>query len=268
MEKLRAAIDKARQTRSDHVPARAPRPEPAPAAPSNLARWEALAPLEIEERQLVRHRVVTRLANAAATPFDILRTKTLLQMRQNGWKRLAITSPMPRSGKTTIACNLALGLGRQGDLQSILLDLDLRDPSAHKFFKTRPPHGISEVLTGAVPFDKQALRYGSNVAISMAQKAEADPTQILLSEEATAAIDKIQADFEPDIMIFDLPSVLVNDDTRAFLKNADCALIVARAERTQYDQFEACQAEVAQHTNIIGTVLNAYRHDKRSTGKA
>ncbi|MFZ5965227.1 CpsD/CapB family tyrosine-protein kinase [Thalassococcus sp. BH17M4-6] len=269
MEKLQAALDKARKSRTEHsaLPGRRhdTREVKADVPDTVLARWQALTPFEVQEKHLVQHRIVTRLAGKAATPFDILRTKTLLQMRQNGWKRLAITSPMPNSGKTTTACNLALGLGRQRDLRSILLDLDLRDPSAQSFFETTPPHGIGEVLTGAVPFEKQALRYGDNVAVSMAQKAETDPTRILLSEDATAAIDEIEATYEPDVMIFDLPSVLVNDDTRAFLKNADCALIVARADTTQYEQFQTCRREIEQQTNLLGVVLNAYRHDKRSS---
>lgn len=269
MEKLRAALDKARQSRNNRLTEALERTAPVveEAAPTSVARcWEALAPLNIQDKHLIKQRVVTRLAGKAATPFDILRTKTLLQMRQNGWKRLAITSPMPNSGKTTTACNLALGLGRQSDLRSILFDLDLRDPSAHEFFKVTPAHSVGKVLTGEVPFEQQALRYGKNVAVAMAQKPEADPTRILLSEEATTALDTIQADYDPDIMIFDLPSVLVNDDTRAFLKNADCALIVVRADKTQYDHFEVCRSEISQHTNVIGVVLNAYRHDKRSSG--
>jgi Mrp family chromosome partitioning ATPase len=170
---------------------------------------------------------------------------------------------MPQSGKTTTACNLALGLGRQSDLRSILFDLDLREPSAHDFFETQPPHTIGKMLTGDVTFDRQALRYGENVAVSMAQMAETDPTRILLSEETVTALDAVQEAYEPDVMIFDLPSVLVNDDTRAFLKNADCALIVARANTTQYEQFETCRREIAEHTNVLGVVLNAYRYHKR-----
>src|SRR6056297_3661580 len=185
MEKLQAALEKARGARTERIEApvtkRRAMKGPAKMPATHLARWQALAPLEVREDHLVQHRVVTRSAGAAATPFDILRTKALLQMRQNGWKRLAITSPMPSSGKTTLACNLALGLGRQSDLRSMLFDLDLRDPSVHKFFKTRPPYGISEMLTGAVPFEEQALRYGDNVAVSMAQRAESDPTRILLA---------------------------------------------------------------------------------------
>jgi len=268
MEKLRAALDKARQSREERLAVTGGKTTPTAKEPqepsSSDALWEALAPLNLKDEHLIQRRVVTRLAGKEATPFDILRTKILLQMRKNGWKRLAITSPMPQSGKTTTACNLALGLGRQSDLRSILFDLDLRDPSAHEFFKTQPPCSISDVLTGKAAFKDQALRYGDNVAISMALEADTDPTRILLSEEANLALNEIEAAYQPDIMIFDLPSVLVNDDTRAFLKNADCALIVARADRTQYDQFEACRSEIADLTNVIGVVLNAYRHDKRS----
>lgn len=272
MEKLRAALDNARKARAERIGPLAGRSDAVLRQPKVAdtcsARWDALAPLVVQDKHLIQHRVVTRLAGGAATPFDILRTKTLLQMRQNGWKRLAITSPMPSSGKTTTACNLALGLGRQTDLRSILFDLDLRDPSAHAFFETMPPHSIGEVLTGAVPFERQALRYGDNVAVSMAQRAESDPTRILLSEETVTTLDEIEAAYEPDLMIFDLPSVLVNDDTRAFLKNAHCALIVVRADTTQYEQFEKCKREVAQLTNVLGVVLNAYRHDKRSSRRA
>jgi protein-tyrosine kinase len=266
MEKLQAALDKARLSRNERIADRGTEPVVPKTReatnPKLSARWHALTPFEVQDKLLAQHRVVTRSARKAATPFDILRTKALLQMRQNGWKRLAITSPMPESGKTTMACNIALGLGRQRDLRSILFDLDLRDPSLRNFFETQPPHGISEMLTGSVSFEEQALRYGDNVAVSMAQRAESDPTRILLAEETAEKLDEIQAAYEPDLMLFDLPSVLVNDDTRAFLKNADCALIVVRADTTSYSQFETCKREVAEHTNLLGVVLNAYRHDK------
>lgn len=268
MEKLQAALKKARKTRSMRVPtseADGVAPEAIGEAADGLDdRWQALVPFDVRDKKLVERRVVTRSAGKPATPFDILRTKALLQMRQNGWTRLAITSPMPRSGKTTLSCNLALGLGRQRDLRSILFDFDLRDPSMQDFFNMQPPYGISEMLSGSVPFNDQALRFGDNVAVSMAQRAEPDPTRILLAEETAEKLNEIQGLYEPDVMIFDLPSVLVNDDSRAFLNNADCALIVVRADETHYSQFESCQREVAEHTNVLGIVLNAYRHDKRA----
>lgn len=260
MEKLQAALEKARKARGT-VPATVHKRPPARKTrddPPQNALWEALTPFEVSDSHLHEQRVVTRQAGPNAAPFDILRTKVLLQMRQNGWKRLAITSPMPSSGKTTTACNLALGLGRQKDLRAILMDLDLRDPSIHAFFETEPAHGIGDLLSGRASFGEQALRIGDNIACSMARKSERDPTQLLLAEETVEVIDRIEATYQPDIMIFDLPSLLVNDDTRAFLKNVDCALIVARANTTRYSQFDNCEREISEQTNVLGTVLNAY----------
>lgn len=277
MEKLQAALEKARMNRGAERPGEAPRTIPAPrrsgpavpAAPPTVdALWQALAPLDLDLAHLDEARIVTREASAKAAPFDILRTKVLLQMRQNGWKRLAIISPMPRSGKTTTACNLALGLGRQRDIRSILFDLDLRDPSVHHVLRHTPAHGIGEVLTGAIPFARQALRIGENVAVSMARGPEPDPARLLLAEGTAEMLDRIEAEFQPDLMIFDLPSVLVNDDTRAFLTNADCALLVVRADATHYSQFDAAEREVAEQTNVLGVVLNAYRYDEAHKASA
>ncbi|ARE42514.1 Exopolysaccharide biosynthesis domain protein (plasmid) [Rhodovulum sp. P5] len=268
MEKLQAALEKARQTRAEHVrSAPTERVLPADHPPTSIPElWAALPSFEVDEKHLVQNLVFTRQAGTQAAPFDILRTKVLLQMRQNGWKRLAVTSPMPRAGKTTIACNLALSLGRQQDMCSMLFDLDLRDPSVHQFFQTRPRHSIGEVLKGDTLFADQAQCYRGNVAVSMANRSEPDPSQLLLAEETATVLDQIEAVYKPDVMIFDLPSVLVNDDTRAFVKNVDCALIVARSDDTRYAQFDTCERELGEQTNVLGTVLNAYRHGEKDAG--
>lgn len=270
MEKLQAALETARKSRTGDTPSpgglRAGRAQPGRADGESLdALWRGLVPFELDGASLERNRIVTRDATRAGAPFDILRTKVLLQMRQNGWKRLAITSPMPRSGKTTTACNLALALGRQHDVRTLVFDLDLRDPSIHQFLQARPEAGIGAVLTGAAAFEDQAMRYGDNVAFSMATGPEPDPSRLLLAEETAQVLDRIEARYKPDVTIFDLPSVLVNDDTRAFLKNADCALIVARANATRYAHFDTCEREITEHTNVLGVVLNAYRQ-ARSDG--
>lgn len=271
MEKLQAALDKARKTRTGPAQNASAatvggivrnQAAPADALDGCAARWQALNGISVNPYDLNTHRVVTHAASEAATPFDILRTKVLLQMRENGWKRLAITSPMPQSGKTTTACNLALGLGRQRDLRTMLFDLDLRDPSVHNLLETTPQQGIRSLLAGQVDFAQQGLRIGDNVAVSMSRGPVADPTRVLLDENTAKVLDRIEADYAPDLMIFDLPSVLVNDDARAFLKNVDCALIVTRADTTYYSQFDTCEREISEQTNVLGVVLNAYRHGR------
>ena len=260
MEKLQAALEKARTRRETGAQTVTPRAAAAgkPTASRVEQLWANLTEIEPSGDTLHDHHVVSRQASQKATPFDILRTKILLQMRQNGWKSLAITSPMPKSGKTTMACNLALGLGRQGGLRTILFDLDLRDPSVGDFLGHTPQAHIADMLAGKISFAEQAVRVGETVAVSMAGRCEPDPTRVLLAEQTVQTLEAIQSSYDPDIMIFDTPSILVGDNTRAFLKNVDCALIVARANNTKYGDFDACEREIAEYTNVLGVVLNAF----------
>lgn len=269
MEKLQKALDKARRERqgvssppAKDADAAAPRSAGTGSAPKAVFPpvWDRLQKMELDNSLLVSHRVLTMNANPEANPLDVLRTKVWLLMRENGWTRLAITSPDKACGKTMIACNMAIGFSRQQEVRSMLLDLDMRRPSVAAMLGQSPAHDINEVLTGAVAPEDQMLRLRHNVAFSMASKPVEDSTQLLLSRQAAEAFDTIQTRFEPDLMIYDLPPMLVTDDARAILKNVDCALIVARAENTRMARLDVCEREVSEHTNVLGVVLNNCRH--------
>lgn len=268
MEKLQAAIEIARKKReaergeniaispalAPDDPALAPRPRDADAL------WQALPQTELNRSALVRSRILSQNASQESTPFDVLRTKILYQMRQNGWRRLAITSPLSKCGKTTTAVNLALALGRQPELRSILFDFDLRRPSvAQKLDLPRAP-SIAPLLRGERSFVDHGQRIGPNLALVLSGEAEADPTRLLMADTTRDILGRIQEDYEPDVMIFDLPSILIGDDARAFLQHVDCALILARADQTRYGDFDSCEREVGEYTNVLGVVLNGYRH--------
>lgn len=85
-----------------------------------------------------------------------------------------------------------------------------------------------------------------------------------MADSTRDALARVQSTYDPDIMIFDLPSILIGDDARAFLQHVDCALILARADETRYGDFDSCEREVGEYTNVLGVVLNGYR---RSDGK-
>ena len=238
-----------------------------PASASALeALWGALKPYDPDLKALIRNRVVTYDASAAATPFDVLRTKVILQMRKSGWRRLAITSPTAACGKTTMACNLALGLSRQPDLRAILVEFDLRRPAMAELLSTEPDRDVTSMLTGEVGFEEQAMRVRDNVAVSMARRPSTDPTKYMLSGETQDRLKEIEARYRPDMVIFDLPPLLMGDDTRAFLSNVDCALVVARAEKSTIAQIDNCEREIAEHTNVLGVVLNQCRYGDESSG--
>lgn len=278
MEKLQKAINKARKNRGAAPPnfKAAISETPEPRAPQRRARksyildgaeqksrpgvWDMLAPFEPNPDLLLKNRIMTLNAQASANPFDILRTKVFLMMQENNWTRLAITSPNKGCGKTTTACNLAVGFSRQRELNTMLFDMDLRRPNVATLMGQKPNHSIRDVLNGDVSAQDQMMRLRTNVALSMARGPMADPTQVMLAATTSQLFDDIQDQFKPDVMIFDLPPMLVTDDARAFLKNVDCVLIVARADQTRMTQLDVCEREVSEHSNVLGVMLNNCRH--------
>lgn len=266
MEKLQKALQKAREQRgTGPEPALQPRHDVSALQPSDGmtsvdAAWAEL-PMQAPDRKLLDQNLVVSLdAHQKAAAFDILRTKVQILMEKKGWSRLAITSPTPDCGKTTMACNLALGFARQADLRTILIELDLRRPSIARMLGTRPPHDVTSMLRSEVSFAEQAFRIGNNVAVSAARSASKDPTAILLNPQTSVALEAIESVYAPDLVIFDMPPVLVTDDTRAFLKNVDCAMLVAKAEVSTVSQIDNSEREIGEQTNVLGVVLNQYRY--------
>lgn len=265
MEKLQKALQQARESRergamvNNGRVAPTNRSAPMDGSPVDEA-WNVLRKQAPDTRLMFENLLVSQQAQETAAPFDILRTKSQLMMSKNGWSRLAVTSPTAACGKTTMACNLALGFTRQSDIRVILFEMDLRRPSMARMLGMRPERDITEVMAGTADFAEQAIRLGDNVAISMARQPSVDPTAMFLSHKTHAVLAEIEQTYQPDIVIFDVPPLLVGDDTRAFLKEVDCALIVAKAEATSVTQIDTCEREVAEQTNVLGVVLNQCRH--------
>jgi Mrp family chromosome partitioning ATPase len=276
MEKLQLALEKARQKRGATIaaPVEDVRPDAARGKEerqgfrATAALWHALTPVQLDADHLLTNRIFAHVGGEAAKEFDLLRTKTLLQMRKNGWKRVAVTSPTSGCGKSTTAANLALGFTRQADKSVVLFEFDMRRPSLAQMLGVRMEHGVHGLLDGGVDFAHQAIRVGENVALSLGRGASRDSSQLLLRDATSQIIDSIEAAYQPDLMIFDLPPMLVSDDTTAFLKNVDCVLLIAAAEITTIAQVDACEREIAEHTNVLGVVLNKCRFHEEDSGHA
>ena len=266
MEKLQAALARAREKRDDdggrpvrnEILARA-RSRRAPQEDAIAERWAQIPMFEPSEKRMHQARIYSGEASHEAQHFDILRTKLFLEMRRNDWTRIAITSATAGCGKTTTACNLIAGLGRQPESRGILFDMDFRRPAVSKTFGASPTSSLEDVFLGKVDFAEQAMRLDPNTAIAMTTRAVADPARLILRSQTTDLLDAIQADYRPELMLFDMPPVLVSDEARGFLKLVDAVLIVAAAETSTVAQIDEVEREVAQYSNVAGIVLNKCR---------
>ncbi len=263
MEKLQAALARAREQRESG----AQQPGVSTRSPSRNGHdsdalaglWKSIALVEPSPRRMQQSRIFAASATSEAASFDILRTKLLLEMRRNDWTRIAVTSASAGSGKTTTACNLIAGLGRQPDVRGMLFDFDLRRPSIARFFGLTPQAGVSDVLEGKVAFEDQAMRLDANTIVCAQARPVRDPSQTVMRSATADVLSDIQAQYAPDIMLLDMPPVLVSDEARALLKLVDAAIIVAGAERSTVAEVDECEREVAGYTKVAGVVLNKCR---------
>jgi protein-tyrosine kinase len=274
MEKIQAAIAKARAQRQDIPPPRAPRsPAPGVEVTQSLgltaeqtedlacsAAWAALPALEVNQQRLARNHVVTPMGGHESATFDVMRTKLLQQMRANNWRRLAITSPTPGCGKSTIAMNLAFSIARQPDLRCMLLEIDLRRPSLAQVLNITAAQSFAAVLDGSSPFESNAQKAGDNLIVSVNSKPWRNPAELLNGPQIGSVLSELEAIYRPDVMIFDMPPMLVNDDAMAFIGHADCALLLAGAEATTIKEIDICERDLATQTNVLGVVLNKCRY--------
>lgn len=269
MERLKAALDKAREARAAAPAAAAGARRTPPNGRPNAdvsALWEALAPLETEPKAISRKRLVTLTGGADATPFDVLRTRVLQLMGANDWRRVALTSPLPASGKTTTAFNLAVALARHGDLRVILFDFDMRRPGLARLLDVPEVTDIARLLAGEVDFAEQARRIGTNLALSMNRKPMRESADVLLRRTTRETLDDIERRYRPDLMIFDLPPMLVGDETQAFVTCVDCAILVAEGNVSTIPQVDICEKDLAEQTNVLGVVLNKCRFPSDGLG--
>jgi Mrp family chromosome partitioning ATPase len=210
---------------------------------------------------MVRNRVVTFAdVDPAHTTFDMMRTKILRAMRQNGWTSLGITSPTADCGKTTTTLNLAFSFAHQPDVRTVLVDLDLRRPAIARLIGLTQPQSMASVLQGTRPVAENFLRYGDNLAIGTNATAMRNSAELLLSGSTAQGVAALKEAFLPDVMLFDLPPMLASDDVMAFIPHLDCVLLIAAAERTRLDEVDKCEHDLAEQTNVLGVVLNKCRY--------
>ncbi|NOE28373.1 CpsD/CapB family tyrosine-protein kinase [Ruegeria sp. HKCCD6157] len=265
MDRLQQAIQKAREERnsrqqSQPAPATDVQQPPAQQVSVDEDIWLAVPEIKIEKRLISRNRLMSFYGGGDATPYDMLRTKMLQQILSNKWRRVALTSPYSGCGKSTTTANLAFSLGRQEDLRTIVIDFDMRRRGLAEILKQTGNHSMADVIQGSVPFHEHALRYGKNVIFGLNYTPTRNPAEILQSRRAIEFLEQLEADYEPDVILFDTPPLMMSDDSHGFLRNVDCALLLAAAEETSIDHIDVAEQQLAELTSVMGIVLNKCRY--------
>ena len=185
--------------------------------------------------------------------YRTLRSSVLL-----GWdesmRRLLVTSPQPRDGKTTICLHLAWSLAQLGR-RVLLIDADMRKPNCARQLGIDHPHGLSEYLEGRVERDQVMVATSvENLWCVPAGRPHAGASDLLYSPRLAALFYETGAGF--DHVIIDSPPSLALSDARTIARLVEGVLLVVSDATERASLERTKQAFDDARVRFLGFVMN------------
>jgi polysaccharide biosynthesis transport protein len=184
-------------------------------------------------------------------PYRKLRTNLDFANLTAGARIIMISSALEKEGKTTTAANLAVALARAGR-RVVLVDLDLRRPYVHVFFRMEGRAGITDAMLGRASLEEVRVRVplaGANPPTGPGNHANGngggsgglwivpagtippDPAEFMSAPALHAALNQLASTAE--FVIVDTPPMLPVSDAMTLSIVVDGAVIVVKAGSTR-----------------------------------
>ena len=197
----------------------------------------------------------------AAEAYRALRATIEAAGRADPFRSLVVTSQRDGCGTTTVAANLAAVMARAGQ-HVVLVDGDLRRPSAHELFGLPDDAGFISVLRGEAPLSRalQDVPGEPRLQVLASGPPPDDPLEVLTPERTLEVLTALLV--QAEAVVVDTPNALDHRETSVLAGQADGVLLVAVPGE---DAARAAALFEEVGTPLLGMVLNQVRgHDADS----
>jgi capsular exopolysaccharide synthesis family protein len=200
----------------------------------------------------------------AAESYRSLRSALVLNASARKFKTFLITSPADGDGKTTVACNLAIALAKQG-ARVLLVDTNLRDPGVHTAFGLPNDRGLSTVLSGDTEGQTIQSSGINNLDVLAAGPMLDDPADLLNSPLLTETMVQLSRMYE--MVIVDAAGILPVVDGRIVAASCDASILVLNAKKSDGKiSSQACEGLLSVGAEILGVVVNDVSAERLEEG--
>lgn len=198
-----------------------------------------------------------------AEQYRTIRTNIQFSDADQDIKSIVLTSTGPGEGKSTTASNLATVYAQQG-LRVLLIDADLRKPTAHYTFRLENHVGLTNVLTKQSTLG-QAVQ-GTEVPelfLLTSGPIPPNPAELLASNNMTELLKEMKEEF--DMVIFDTPPVLAVADAQILANQVDGSILVVSSGKTDKEAaVKAKELLLKANAKVLGAVLNNRKMEEGS----
>ena len=177
-----------------------------------------------------------------------------VELESKGVRKVLVSSPGPREGKSTVAANLAISFAKSGR-RTLLIDADSRRAIQNKLFGIGECEGLSEIVLGKADWRSVLRDIGDGLFLITAGKSFIDPSSFLSPSGFPDLIKGVGSEF--DFIVIDSPPVLVAAETAAMSSSVDGVLLVVKMEETLQDAVLDSATQISDAGGkVLGVVLN------------
>lgn len=176
---------------------------------------------------------IYREESPLATEVRRIANKLRIAGTEKGIKSVMVTSAALGEGKSTAAAYLAIACSQYRNMQTVLVDFDLRRPRVHELFGLRRQRGIAEILSKRSPIKAylKGTRYPNLRVVTSGRDSHKNPSELLNSSHMEELFAELRFCF--DLIIIDTPPVIPVSDPLLLSPELDGALFVVKAGKTQ-----------------------------------
>ncbi|HVW77088.1 MAG TPA: polysaccharide biosynthesis tyrosine autokinase [Alloacidobacterium sp.] len=199
----------------------------------------------------------SRESTPFAEPLRALRTSLLPPHGSNAPQVILFTSAHTGEGKSTVSCEFATVLARQGS-RVLLVDADLRRPILHQRLKLSSQDGLSEALRNGHAPSPQHIKSVPGLHIVCGGTVPPFPADLLGSHKMRSLISEWRNEYE--FVVLDGPPILPVTDSVVLSRLCDAVLLVARHSATEKKAVQRSYQTLLRQLPegvSLGTVLNA-----------
>jgi capsular exopolysaccharide synthesis family protein len=196
--------------------------------------------------------------NLIAEEFRIIRTQLLFGNPEMNHKVIAVTSPQPGDGKTSLAVNLAISIAKAGR-RVLLIDGDLRKPDIHRIFNVADSPGFAEVIAGS--HEPAAVIKKSDIDgldVLPAGTPITRPSELLSRPDVSRVLAALGEVY--DHIVLDTAPLLPVSDTHVLVGLVDGVLTSFNADVDRNTVVLVQDILRRSRANVIGTVMNQVKY--------
>jgi polysaccharide biosynthesis transport protein len=188
--------------------------------------------------------------------YRMLRTSIMASESGAGIKAKTwlVTSSQPAEGKTTTAINVAMSIAHLG--RSVLIvDCDLRRPTAHKRLRVDQEPGLSTYLSGEVELENAIQKLDIPGLSFMASGAiPYNPCDLIGSKKMKEMVETLAN--LCDYIVFDSPPLILADPL-ILSTIVDSVILVVNGGKSNWEAMSLARQELSNvGANVFGVVLN------------